>query len=71
MILKIDLRNLGSDVKSTTSGGRAFQTLTTLSLKKFFLMLVSGRLLYNLYTCPSVWVFIYLFENFTVEQNAN
>jgi len=37
-------------VKST-SAGSAFQTLMTLSLKKFFLMLINGRLLYNLYAC--------------------
>jgi len=32
-------------MKSTISAGRAFQTLTIISLKKLFLMLVSGQLL--------------------------
>jgi len=41
-------------VKLTRSTGSAFQTLMTLSLKKLFLMLVSGRPLYNFYAYPRV-----------------
>jgi len=46
-MFKIKPRNLESDVQSTTSPGSAFQTLMTLSLKSFFVMLVKAKLHYT------------------------
>jgi len=50
----MERRNLAKDVKSTSAAGRAFQTLTTRSLKTFAIVIKTGRFLNSLNGCPRV-----------------
>jgi len=50
----LPVRNLAKYVKSTSAAGRAFQTLTTRSLKKIALVFETGRFLNSLNGCPRV-----------------